>query len=59
LAGDGAGRVFAFGPSKLRGVEGKTLSSPIVGLGASPSGGYHLVTGQGRVYSFGDAQLFW
>ena len=51
------GQVFAFSDApELGDLSDTSLSSPVVGIAASPSGnGYYLVTSKGNVYSFGDA----
>jgi peptidoglycan hydrolase-like protein with peptidoglycan-binding domain len=55
VAADGG--VFAFGAAPFLGSLGdKHLSSPIVGMAASPSGaGYWLAAADGGVFAFGDA----
>jgi hypothetical protein len=54
------GGVFSFGDAtKEGGASGTKLSSPIVGMAATPDGkGYWLVDKNGGVFAFGDARVF-
>jgi hypothetical protein len=56
-ASSAGGVVFPFGTApNLGGLTGRILSSPVVGIAATPTGkGYWLVAGDGGIFSFGDA----
>ena len=57
---DANGRVAAFGDAPaLGGLEGPSLTQPVVGMASTPDGrGYWLATAGGRVAAFGDAPVF-